>query len=89
MKSWPLSVLDCHAPSPTKIENRELNLEWVLFARLFKFSDCRNVRSFEFQTFRILDFLHFFSIIFLGEDLSLCFLPSTKIADRSWLRARA
>ena len=88
-ESWPLSVLDCRAPSPTKIENRELNLEWVLFARLFEFSDCRSVRSFEFQTFRFLDFLHFFLYDFWGEDLSQCFLPSTESIDRSWLGARA
>ena len=81
-QSWiiaPLSILDFRAPSPTKIENRELNLEWVLFARLFEFSDCRSVRSFEFQTFRILDFLHFFFMIFLGRICRSAFFLQQKL----------
>ena len=83
--SWPLSVLDCRAPSPTKIENRELNLERVLFARLFEFSDCRSVRSFESQTFRILYFLHFFFMIFGGRICrSAFFLQQRVLTALGW-----
>ena len=87
--SWPLSVLDCRAPSPTKIENRELNLERVLFARLFEFFGLSKCSIFRIPNFPNFIFLAFFLYDFWGEDLSQCFLPSTESIDRSWLGARA